>query len=85
VLTWRAVVTAFLPGIITFLVFFQWHRLSFAASLAAGIIWTLASLVVTRILYDDAAGDLEAWRAEAPDLAVPGGTSTAVDVIDDGG
>jgi hypothetical protein len=67
-LTWRALVAGLMPGLVTFLVFWQSLRLSFAVSLIIGLAWTAVSLAVTRALYDDAGAELAAWQAEASDL-----------------
>jgi Mg/Co/Ni transporter MgtE len=67
--TWRALIAAAVPGLITFLVF--WRLLGTAAPVAAlvGVIWAVASLFVTRLLYDENDAEAAAWREQAPDLA----------------
>jgi hypothetical protein len=35
------------------------------------VLWAAASLVVTRVLYDDHDAELAAWREAAPDLSAP--------------
>jgi Mg/Co/Ni transporter MgtE len=67
--TWRALIAAAVPGLITFLVF--WRLLGTAAPVAAlvGLIWAVASLFVTRLLYDENDAEAAAWREQAPDLA----------------
>ena len=68
--TRRAVLSAAIPGVIVCAVFWIWIGVPLPAALAAGLLWSFGSLLVTRFLYDDAEGELAAWRAEAPDLAV---------------
>jgi hypothetical protein len=65
----RALVAALVPGVIVFAVFAVWLRLTLPLALAAGFLWVAASLVVTRVLYDDHEAELAAWREAAPDLA----------------
>jgi Mg/Co/Ni transporter MgtE len=67
--TWRAFIAAAVPGLITFLVF--WRLLGTAAPVAAlvGVVWGVASLFVTRVLYDEHDAESAAWREQAPDLA----------------
>jgi fatty acid desaturase len=67
----RALVTAALPGLLTFLVFWLWLGISFAAAVVVGLAWGVATLIVTRLLYEDPETDAAAWRQEAPDLAGP--------------
>jgi multisubunit Na+/H+ antiporter MnhB subunit len=67
----RALAAAVVPGLIVFAVFFFWLGLPAPIALAAGFIWAGASLVVTRVLYDDHEAELAAWREAAPDLAAP--------------
>ena len=67
--TRRALVAAAVPGLLVFGVAWLWLGLALWASAIAGIVWSLVSLAVTRILYDDAEPDLAAWRAASPDLA----------------
>lgn len=73
--TWRALIAAAVPGLITFLVF--WRLLGTAAPVAAlvGVIWAVASLFVTRLLYDENEAEAAAWREQAPELAVPSSIS----------
>lgn len=65
----RALAAALLPGVIVFAVFALWLKLPLPLALAAGLLWAAASLVVTRVLYDDHEAELAAWREAAPDLA----------------
>ena len=65
----RALLFAIVPAILVFLVFRFWLGLSVPVALAAGALWGVVSLVLTRVLYDDADSELEAWRSAAPDLA----------------
>ncbi len=67
----RALAAAMVPGLIVFLVFFFWLGLAIPLALAAGFAWAGASLVVTRVLYDDHDAELAAWHEAAPDLAAP--------------
>jgi fatty acid desaturase len=73
--TWRALIAAAVPGLITFLVF--WRLLGTSAPVAAlvGAIWAVASLFVTRLLYDENELEEAAWREQAPDLAAMPSTS----------
>ncbi len=68
-MTRRALLAAAVPGLLVFAIAWAWLSLSLWASAIAGIVWTLISLVVTRVLYDDPEPELAAWRAAAPDLA----------------
>jgi multisubunit Na+/H+ antiporter MnhB subunit len=67
----RALAAATVPGLIVFGVFFFWLGLAAPLALAAGVLWAAASLVVTRVLYDDHDAELAAWREAAPDLSAP--------------
>ena len=67
--THRALIAAAVPGLLVFAVAWLWLGLALWASATAGFVWSLISLVVTRVLYDDAEPDLAAWRRAAPDLA----------------
>ena len=67
--THRALIAAAVPGLLVFAVAWLWLGLALWASVMAGGLWSLISLVVTRVLYDDAEPDLAAWRRAAPDLA----------------
>ena len=70
-MTRRALIAALLPGLVVFAVFWFWLKMAVITALAAGLIWALGSYLVTRYLYDDAEGELAAWRDAAPDLAGP--------------
>jgi fatty acid desaturase len=67
--TRRALVAATVPAIVVVGIFWGW--LNFPLFLAAGVgmLWGLASLVVTRSVYEDAEREMDAWRQAAPDLA----------------
>lgn len=65
----RAIVAALVPAVIVFAVFHFWLGLATALAVVAGVAWALGSLLVTRLLYDDADAELAAFRAAAPDLA----------------
>jgi hypothetical protein len=67
----RALGTAILPGLVVFGVFWLWLRMSIVVAGSAGVVWSLASYLVTRYLYDDADAEIAAWRADAPDLSGP--------------
>jgi hypothetical protein len=67
--TSRAILAAAIPGLIVFSTFYFWLGLAPAVAVGAGILWTAASLLVTRVLYDDAESEMAAWRDAAPDLA----------------
>ena len=69
--TGRALLAAAIPGIVVCAVFWLWMMVPVPVAATAGILWSIGSLVVTRFLYDDAEGELAAWRADAPDLAGP--------------
>ena len=67
--TRRALVAAMVPAVVVFGIFWSW--LDFPLYLAAGlgVLWGLASLMVTRSVYEDVEHEMEAWRSAAPDLA----------------
>ena len=67
--TRRAFVAASIPAVVVAGIFWRW--LDFPVLLAAGIglAFGIASLLVTRSVYDQADHELEAWRRAAPDLA----------------
>lgn len=67
--TSRALLAAAVPGLLIFADFYLWMAFSPSFSIAVGLIVAAATLIVTRLLYDDASGELEAWRAAAPDLS----------------
>ena len=67
--TRRAFVAASIPAVVVAGIFWRW--LGFPVLLAAGIglAFGIASLMVTRSVYDQAEDELVAWRRAAPDLA----------------
>ena len=67
--TRRAFVAASIPAVVVAGIFWRW--LDFPVLLAAGIglAFGIASLMVTRSVYDQAEDELVAWRRAAPDLA----------------
>ena len=67
--TRRAFVAASIPAVVVAGIFWRW--LDFPVLLAAGIglAFGIASLLVTRSVYDQADDELVAWRRAAPDLA----------------
>ncbi len=69
--TRRAVLLAAIPGIVVWGVFWLWMKMPVLVAATLGVLWGIGSLIVTRYLYNDAEGELAAWRAEAPDLAGP--------------
>ncbi len=69
--TRRAVLAAAVPGIVVWAVFWLWMKMPLLVAATLGVLWGIGSLIVTRYLYDDAEGELDAWRVEAPDLAGP--------------
>ncbi len=67
--TRRALLGAALPGLFTFIVFWLSLGVALPAAFALGVLWAAGSLLVTRLIYDDAEAEQAAWVAEAPDLA----------------
>jgi hypothetical protein len=65
----RAIVAAVVPGVIVWAVFHFWLGLELWVAVAAGLAWALGSLIVTRLLYDDADAEIAAFRTAAPELA----------------
>ncbi len=67
--TRRAFVAASIPAVVVTGIFWRW--LDFPVLLAAGLglAFGIASLLVTRSVYDQADDELVAWRHAAPDLA----------------
>jgi hypothetical protein len=65
----RPLVAALVPALIVIAVFHWWLRLDLVVASAAGVAWAFGSLVVTRLLYDDAAEELAAFQAADPALA----------------
>jgi hypothetical protein len=65
----RPLVAALVPALIVAGVFRYWLGLDLTLAIAAGVAWAVGSLVVTRLLYDDADAELTAFRDAAPDLA----------------
>ena len=65
----RPLVAALVPGLIVAAVFRLWLDLNLEIALLGGVAWAVGSLVVTRLLYDDAEDEIAAFRAVAPDLA----------------
>lgn len=65
----RPIVAAVVPALIVLAVFHWWLRLPLPVAVAGGVAWAIGSLVVTRLLYDDADEELAAFRAAAPELA----------------
>ena len=65
----RAIVAAVVPAVIVCGVFHFWLGLELWVAVVAGFAWALGSLIVTRVLYDDADREIAAFRAAAPDLA----------------
>jgi hypothetical protein len=63
---------AAVPGFLIFADFYLWMAFSPSFSIAVGLTVAAATLIVTRLLYDDVSGELEAWRAAAPDLSDAG-------------
>jgi hypothetical protein len=59
--TWRAVLAAAVPGIVIFADFTLWMGFSPVFAAAVGLVVGLVALGVTRLLYDDADGELAAW------------------------
>jgi hypothetical protein len=73
----RAILLALLPGLIVAFLFNDSLGFSTWFAISAGVVWFALTLVVTRLLYDDAQGELAAWRAAAPDLAEGAGHDPA--------
>ncbi len=67
--TRRALVAALIPAVVVFGVFWRWLDFPLWISFGLGLVWGVASLIVTRSVYDDDQRELEAWREAAPDLA----------------
>ena len=67
--TARAFIAAAIAGFLVFAVGVAWLSLSVGTAVVAGVVWALLSLLVTRVVYDDADRELAAWTAAAPDLA----------------
>ena len=68
--TRRAIVAAAIPSVVVFLVFWRWLGFTLPLATVLGTVWALASLLVTRSVYDDAELELAAWRAAAPELTM---------------
>jgi len=66
--TRSAVLAAVIPAIIVFAVFWRWLGFGVGMSAVLGLVWSVSSLFVTRLLYDAPESELAAWRAAAPDL-----------------
>lgn len=64
----RALLAAGVPGLVVFADFTFWMGFSPRFALLIGAVVSLAALLVTRLLYNDAEGELAAWRAAVPDL-----------------
>jgi fatty acid desaturase len=86
--TRRALVAAAIPAIAVAGIFWAW--LGFPAPLAGGLglVFGIASVLVTRSVYDQSGEELEAWRRAAPDLAeldsgraAPRGTPAEPDAV----
>ena len=60
--TGRALLAASVPGVLTFLVFLFWLGVGLPAAALFGLLWGFASLLVTRVLYDDEEAETAAWR-----------------------
>ncbi|HEX5465717.1 MAG TPA: hypothetical protein VFW92_03475 [Candidatus Limnocylindrales bacterium] len=67
--SWRALLAAAVPGAIIFADFTFWMAFSPGFALAVGLVVSVATLIVTRLLYDDAGDEARAWAEAAPDLA----------------
>ena len=65
----RPLVAALVPGLIVAAVFRWWLGLDLQIALLGGVAWAAGSVVVTKLLYDDAEDELAAFRTAAPDLA----------------
>ena len=67
--TRRAIVAALIPAIAVSAVFWRWLDFPLWIALGLGAVWGIASLIVTRSVYDEDERELDAWREAAPDLA----------------
>ncbi len=67
--TRRALVAAMIPAVIVFAIFWRWLDFPLFLSVGLGAVWGVASLIVTRSVYEDADREMAAWREAAPDLA----------------
>ncbi len=66
--TRSAVLAAVIPAVIVFAVFWRWLGFPIGPSVVLGVIWSVSSFLVTRLLYDAPEAEIEAWREAAPDL-----------------
>lgn len=66
--TRSAVLAAVIPAIIVFAVFWRWLGFGIGMSAVLGLVWSVSSLFVTRLLYDAPESELGAWKEAAPDL-----------------
>ena len=67
--TRRALVAAMIPAVVVFGIFWRWLDFPLWLAIGLGALWGVASLIVTRSVYDDVERELAAWRTAAPDLA----------------
>lgn len=81
----RAILTAAVPGALIAADFVFWMGFAPAFALLVGLSVSAATLIVTRLLYDDAASEAAAWADAAPDLgeaaAVRSAPTTAAPVV----
>ena len=75
--TSRAIIAAAIPSVVVFLVFWRWLGFTLPLAASLGVAWALASLLVTRSVYDDAELELVAWGEAAPDLVIQSWTAPA--------
>lgn len=73
----RAIIAAAIPSVVVFLVFWRWLGFTLPLAASLGVVWALASLLVTRSVYDDAELELDAWHEAAPDLVMQSWTAPA--------
>ncbi len=67
--TRRALVAAMIPAVVVFGIFWRWLDFPMFIAVGLGAVWGVASLIVTRSVYDDVEQETVAWREAAPDLA----------------
>ncbi|MGH2467026.1 MAG: hypothetical protein ACRDGL_04775 [Candidatus Limnocylindrales bacterium] len=67
----RAILTAAVPGALIFADFVFWMGFAPAFALLVGLIVSAATLIVTRLLYDDAAAEAAAWAEAASGVGEP--------------
>ena len=67
--TRRALAAAMIPAVVVIGVFWRWLDFPLPIAASLGLVWGVASLIVTRSVYEDTEHEEAAWRAAAPDLA----------------